>query len=252
MPRGDGPITLIHADARAAVRGIPPKTVDAVITDPPYGDFQNAPSAGRNTEGWAEWDGTGVTFDPEFWRACLEASKPGAALLAFNTPRIVHRMATAIEQAGWEIKDGIVWHYKTGQPRSPYSLKPSWEAIVVARRPLDTTTIGRNIQDWGVGGLFIADERERDPEGRWPTNIMTVPKPSPSEKLDNDHPTVKPEALMRKLVRLACPPDGVVLDPFLGSGTTAVAAKLEGRRCIGIETGAAYLEIARRRLERVS
>ena len=81
---------------------------------------------------------------------------------------------------------------------------------------------------------------------------MTVPKPGPNEKLDNDHPTVKPEALMRKLVRLACPPDGVVLDPFLGSGTTAVAAKLEGRRCIGIETGRAYLEIARRRLERVS
>jgi DNA modification methylase len=252
VPRSHEGVPLIHGDSREVLRGIPRLSVDAIVTDPPYGDFQSEQSGDRDTEGWAEWDGTGVTFDPDFWRECLQVCVPGAYLMAFNTPRIAHRMTTAIEAAGWEIKDAIVWHYKTGQVRSPHSLKPSWEHITVARAPLEGSTIKRNIELYGTGGLQIAEERALDEEGRWPTNIMSFPKPSPREKDGNTHPTVKPEALMRKLVRLATPPDGVVLDPFLGSGTTAVAAAIEGRRCIGIETGAAYLEIARRRLARVS
>ena len=64
----------------------------------------------------------------------------------------------------------------------------------------------------------------------------------------NHHPTVKPLALMRYLVRLVTPPDGVVLDPFLGSGTTAIAAVLEGRDWIGIEREAEYCDIARARI----
>lgn len=246
--RGD-PVTLVHGDSREVLRGIPSHSVDSVVTDPPYGDFQSEDSGGRDTEGWAEWDGTGVTFDPEFWRECLRVVKPGAYLLAFNTPRIVHRMATAIEAAGWEIRDGIVWQYNTGQPRSPHSLKPAWEAITVARKPLDFSTIKKNIEHWGTGGLQIEEDRALHDEGKWPTNVMSFPKPSPREKAGNTHPTVKPEALMRKLVRLATPPDGVTLDPFLGSGTTAVAAMLEGRRCIGIEGVEKYVRIAQKRLD---
>lgn len=242
-------IEVIHGDAREVLRGMPRISVDAVVTDPPYGDFQSEASGGRDTDGWAEWDGSGITFDPTFWAECLQVTKPGGYLMAFNTPRIAHRMATAIEDAGWEIKGGIVWHYKTGQPRSPHSLKPSWEQIVLARAPLEASTIKANIELYGTGGLQIAEERALDDEGRWPTDIMSFPKPSPREKVGNDHPTVKPEALMRKLVRLAVPRGGVILDPFLGSGTTAVAAVLEGRRCIGIELTDKYLPIIQRRLD---
>ena len=69
-----------------------------------------------------------------------------------------------------------------------------------------------------------------------------------SEPMQNHHPTVKPIALMRYLIRLVTPPDGVVLDPFLGSGTTAIAAVLEGRDWIGIEREAEYCDIARARI----
>ena len=65
----------------------------------------------------------------------------------------------------------------------------------------------------------------------------------------NTHKTVKPLDLMRGLVRLGTPPNGVVLDPFLGSGTTAMACYLEGFRCVGIEQSEEYIEIAKRRVE---
>jgi site-specific DNA-methyltransferase (adenine-specific) len=68
----------------------------------------------------------------------------------------------------------------------------------------------------------------------------------------NTHPTVKPVALMRWLCRLACPPGGVVLDPFIGSGSTAVAARAEGFRCIGIDQDLEYLQIAAGRLSQLS
>jgi len=76
-------------------------------------------------------------------------------------------------------------------------------------------------------------------------------KPSPEERGDNRHPTVKPLALMRWVVRLLCPADGLVFDPFGGSGTTAVAAALEGRLCVTIEREPAYADIARRRVSDV-
>jgi len=176
----------------------------------------------------------------------LLAAKPGALLLAFNTPRIVHRMATAIEAAGWEIRDGIVWRYRTGQVHSKRHLKPGWEAIVVGRKPLAESTVEGNIRKWGVGGFFAEAEKQRS--DRWPENVMEVPKPSPAEKEGNKHPTVKPVELMRRLIRVSTQRGGIVLDPFLGSGTTAVAAVLEGRGCVGIEAIPRYVELARYRV----
>jgi site-specific DNA-methyltransferase (adenine-specific) len=71
---------------------------------------------------------------------------------------------------------------------------------------------------------------------------------TPDRQAANVHPCVKPLALMRWLVRLITPPSGIVLDPFMGSGTTGIAAALEGFPFIGIEKEAEYMEIARRRI----
>ena len=107
-------------------------------------------------------------------------------------------------------------------------------------------------------------------KGRWPANVMLdeeaarildgqsegvarffyCAKASKAERgQDNDHPTVKPMALMRWLCRLVTPQGGVVLDPFMGSGTTGVAAVREGFQFMGIELDARYCEIAQRRLD---
>lgn len=318
-------------------------SVDSIVTDPPYGlSFM-----GKN------WD-HGVPGVP-FWKAALRVAKPGAFLLAFGGTRTYHRLTCAIEDAGWEIRDCIMWVYGSGFPKSHNignsvesfagwgtALKPAWEPIIVAMKPLDGA-FASNALTWGVAGLNIDgcrvgtaddlnpndyDDTRRStpkfsgimnsgkvgqyrsgtgsvPDGRWPANVIHdgsdevlaefakagertsrsgglsdkrsggimgkkineyrprtghddtgsvarffyCAKASSSERCDNHHPTVKPLALMRYLMRLtATPTGGIVLDPFMGSGSTGVAAIQEGRCFVGIEKDAGYFEIAQRRI----
>ena len=87
---------------------IQPETIDSVITDPPY--ELNFMSKG--------WDNAGVSFQPDTWRKCYEVLKPGGYLLAFGGSRTFHRIACAIEDAGFEIRDTIMWLYGSGFPKS--------------------------------------------------------------------------------------------------------------------------------------
>lgn len=353
--------------------------LDAVVTDPPY----DLKFMGQ------KWDGTGIAFDPDTWRAVLRVMKPGAYLLAFGGTRTYHRMVCAIEDAGFEVRDSLHWIYGTGFPKSlnlgdgrGTALKPGHEPIVLARRPCEGTTTA-NVETWGTGGLNVdacriayqgdADlasatpqgrctvkagaigatpdagrglkrvDSTRNPQtGRFPSNVLLdddaateldaqsgvlsaghhphtrgeggistgghggqrdlpetttgkggasrffyCAKASRSEReagceaLDfksagvttggraeasaglnspragagrtsgarNYHPTVKPVALMRWLVRLVTPPNGTVCDPFVGSGSTGIAARLEGRSFLGIDQSADYINIAEARIE---
>lgn len=342
----------------------------------------------------------------EGWaRAVFRVLKPGGHLLAFGGTRTSHRMVCAIEDAGFEVRDSLVWLHGQGFPKSlnvgkaiaagggPESirrlsmgdeykpsgrgrvnydhgggsamngttapvalppeaakwegwgtaLKPAHEPICLARKPLEGT-VAANVQAHGTGALNVdgcriatsddlngggytpraqgnawaetggmnkagasADRPFVQPSGRWPANVTLdeeaarlldemsgertsgkmkagtprgtrqgnalglmpsvtgdethgdsggasrffyCAKPSRKERGEgNNHPTVKPVKLMRWLVRLVTPPGGLVLDPFLGSGTTALAARAEGFRFLGIEREAAYVEIAEKRLQ---
>ncbi len=123
-------------------------SVDAVFCDPPYG---------LNFMGH-DWDGS--VPDELVWRKAIRVAKPGAHLLAFGGTRTYHRLACAIEDAGWEIRDCIMWLYGSGFPKSlngPWggtALKPAWEPVIVARKPLEGT-MARNAERWGVGGMAI-------------------------------------------------------------------------------------------------
>lgn len=414
--------TLHLGDSLAVLKTLPDSSVDAVVTDPPYG----LAFMGK------KWD-----YDvpgEELWRACLRVLKPGGHLLAFAGTRTQHRMAVRIEDAGFEIRDMVAWVYGSGFPKSldvskaidkmagaerevvsignpvkrmiPGSdqnatgswiknngreyqpnvsapatpaakewqgwgtaLKPSFEPITMARKPLGEGTVAANVLAWGVGGINVDGCRvEGNGEvivitgmpkqdyggqnarpwhnspppaipnprtGRWPANLVhdgseevvglfpvtTSGKPSGMRRaahtfgcgreqgtpltgigdtgsaarffycakasrsereagcegleerivqsgcggampIDDDgrerdrfkvkaanvHPTVKPIALMRWLCRLVTPPGGLVLDPFMGSGTTGCAAMLEGFNFVGIEREPEYIEIARRRI----
>jgi len=332
--------------------GMEAGSIDSVITDPPYGlDFMGK-----------EWD-HGVP-GVQFWVEALRVAKPGATLFAFGGTRTWHRLAVAIEDAGWEIRDTIMWVYGTGFPKSHNigkaidkaatsaaktwdgygtALKPAWEPIIIAMRPIDGT-FANNAQAWGVAGLNIDEARvgaevlvgkvagqstigtfERTnmftPErvGRWPANLIHDGSPevlagfpelgraghtngggktpiygsgenityrasstmdtkekrghndtgsasrffycaksSKSERthqgrVGNRHPTVKPLALMEYLCTLTKTPyGGTVLDPFMGSGSTGVAALRVGRPFIGIEQNAESFLTAQERLRDVS
>lgn len=101
-------VTLLHGDCREVLAGLPDCSVDSVVTDPPYEiSFMNR-----------KWDGSGIAYNVELWRECLRVLKPGGHLLAFGGTRTYHRMACAIEDAGFEVRDSLHWLYGSGFPKS--------------------------------------------------------------------------------------------------------------------------------------
>ena len=408
--------------------------VDSIVTDPPY----ELGFMGRS------WDSTGIAFQKETWELCFKVLKPGGHLLAFSGSRTYHRMAVAIEDAGFEIRDQVMWLYGSGfpksmnvgkiidkklrgvgigksDPKSPLhgtkrqkidgsnakhdmsplyktqnveyeyehdiskqwdgwgtALKPAHEPLVLARKPLSEKSIADNVLKWGTGGINIDECRvegndakypdtnpdfrdqgrqskenmgidklsfgqtenvkrkkvvrksrdengvwtnnnsgmkaegseyaDADPRGRFPANVMhdgsdsikklfedksryfycaKTPKAERNQGLDNfpikqtqgggggignykddvnsasgkfgsekapsknTHPTVKPIKLMKYLCRLITPKGGTVLDPFMGSGSTGMAAKEENFDFVGIEKEEEYFNIASARIESV-
>ena len=360
------PYQIITADCREAMADMADASVHAIVTDPPYHLTQASRGGsarqkgkgpfGRHTLGergfmGQTWDGGDIAFQPEVWADALRVLRPGGHLLAFGGTRTYHRLACAIEDAGFEIRDTIAWVYGQGFPKSldvskaidkaagaarewdgwGTKLKPAFEMICLARKPL-TGTVVANVLAHGTGALNIGASRvgsetvkietcddgmkpfgggaghsytSRSQQGRWPANLVhdgseevvsLFPIVNPSRqgkprasaqsgdgwgmtatgaeyadsgsaarffycakanKRDrdeglnrkNNHPTVKPTDLMRWLVRLVTPPDGVVYDPFMGSGSTGKAAIIEGFRFIGSETEPDYADIARARLK---
>lgn len=411
-------------DCRDVMRLMESESVDSIVSDPPYGiDFMG--------KGWDH----GVP-SVEFWKEALRVAKQGSYLLAFGGTRTFHRLAVAIEDSGWEIRDTIMWVYGSGFPKSHNigkaieaqvvtgssspkaqrkaamgnkykptplagtpnygttgnfvnkdtgstplqvscieakqwegwgtALKPAWEPIIVARKPI-IGTVAENVLKHGTGGMNIDACRVEggDPEntkrfgksygdansttfgqikhavvggstlGRFPANLIhdgsdevvalfpdtkpsksnprnnaefksvakgkelehttfghddnggsaarffycakanqkdrnegcddLVPKPAfeygsikksegrtgVNTPRANNHPTVKPTDLMRYLCRLVTQPNGIVLDPFMGSGSTGKAAVLEGFRFMGIDLNEEYCTIAKSRIKSV-
>lgn len=467
-------VTLAEGDCLDVVAAMPADSVDAIVTDPPYHlasivkrfGGQGAAPAKEGTDGLfrraskgfmgKEWDGGDIAFRPETWATFLRVAKPGAHLVAFNHSRTWHHMATAIEAAGWEIRDTLMWLYGSGMPKShdvaagidklrddhadivkvtawvaasreaaglsnaaidaafgtngmaghwttrgaqaaiprpeqwarlveilrasppaeisdlvatlnarkgqpgenwenrevigeaTYSrsesgswaehvdggmfkagershqitratpeaaewegwgtaLKPAFEPIVLARKPLAAGSVARQTLATGTGGLNLgacrvgsevrhaaftslapcagnrlgdADTRDarrgtqgekKQYVGRFPANVLHdgsaevlgrfpvdtdgsaarffyCGKAGPADRAGSKHPTVKPQALMRWLVRLVTPRRGLVLDPFGGSGATGWAAATEGRRAHLIERDPDYAAHIRARL----
>ena len=150
--------TLHLGDCRAVLATLDDASIDAVVCDPPYelGFMGKA------------WDNSGIAYDVTVWAHCLRVLKPGGHLVAFGGSRTYHRLAVAIEDAGFEIRDQIQWIYGSGFPKSHNlkddwqgwgtALKPAHEPAVLARKPL-CGTVADNVTAWGVGALNIDGTR---------------------------------------------------------------------------------------------
>ena len=276
--------TLICSDNVTAMRTMAENSIDACITDPPYG--MEIADVG--------WD---KNVPPvETWREVYRVLKPGAFVLSFCNPEFYHRMAVNVEDAGFLPRDMVVWMVTTKMAKAN-RLKPAHEPIFVAQKPLDGT-IEKNWEEWGCGRInttttrvpwdgkpptgwvkggvkrraFGSDvakaagqELEREdanPDGRYPSNIIGhfdepehqkyfyAPRATRKERGEyNDHPTPKPISLMRYLCRVYAPRGGLILDPFLGSGSTAIGALQESCNIVGIDMSQHYIDIAERRIQ---
>jgi DNA modification methylase len=143
-------VRLYQGDCRSVMAELPDNSVDAVVTDPPY----ELGFMGKT------WDSSGIAFDPEVWAQALRVLKPGGHLLAFGGTRKWHRLAVAIEDAGFEIRDNMAWLYGNGFPKS-LSVSKAIDKAAGAKRPVigtRTTGIGT-----GRGGTAImGDSDNRD------------------------------------------------------------------------------------------
>ena len=342
---------LLTGDCLDVLATLEPESIDACVTDPPYGigflgrewdtfapatvaqhrtymDTNALTHPNPNMAGRGHWcGGAAVHYDrsadanrrfhawTHAWAsAVLRVLKPGGYLLVCMSPRTAHRVVMGVEDAGFEIRDQLLWLHGKGVPKSMWldadktigtALKPTYEPILLARTPCQDTTPACHAAH-GTSGLHIDDCRTEG--NRWPPNaaldedvatsldaqvghavsrFFYCPKTATAEReagcahlplktageltggrkagsaglnnpragagrtstgRRNHHPTVKPVALMRWLVRLVTPPGGLVLDPFAGSGTTGLACVYEQCRFLGIEREAEYVPIAEARI----
>lgn len=277
---------LLVGDCRHLLREIERESVHLLITDPPYfldgldASWKKGAVEQRST-GAVEGLPPGMKFDPrqgkvlqrfiaKVGRLVMPTLKPGAFAVWFSQPRLAHRMGVGLEDAGFEIRDVYAWHYTHRAQGKAFSmdhfvnrmkvppetkheilaklagrktaqLRPQFESIILAQRPFDGTLV-RNWLDHETGLADLSVMLN----GLAPSTVIDVEKPIKAQY--NGHLSVKPVRLMRHLISIFSKPGQVVLDPFLGSGTTAVAARQLNRSCIGIEINPNYIEIAERRL----
>lgn len=150
---------VIHGDCIEVMRTMDAESVDSIVTDPPYGlGFMGK-----------KWDD--LPPGREWAEECLRVLKPGGHMLAFGGTRTWHRLATAIEDAGFEMRDSIAWLYGSGFPKHRANLKPAFEPVVMARKPFKGS-LTTNESVHGTGALSIEAARIAGGSGRWPTNVI--------------------------------------------------------------------------------
>jgi DNA modification methylase len=226
---------LIVGDALEAMRSLPDSSVDAVITDPPYcsGGISKAGRKAATKQGvrpetvgrfgWFESDNMGTAGLVWLLRSvALESTRfltPGGWLLVFCDWRMLSSLQPAIESASLSYRSLVVWD--KGAMGMGHGFRAQHELILA----------------FSHGAPAVHD--------RSISNVLTVKR---HDRNDREHPTQKPVELMARLVRATTPAGGVVLDPFMGSGTTGVAAVGLGRRFIGIEREQRFADVASRRI----
>lgn len=217
---------VLHGDCLDVMRGMADASVDAVVTDPPYGTASASKFQKHGdkppTDFNIEWD---KTLPLQWVAEAVRILRPGGALVAFTDNKRPGMLWEALESAGAKPLQNVFWRKKNPPPQPRKNFCSAVETAVFARK------IG-SVLHWGGGGYTL--------------NVFDAAIVGGRER--TAHPTQKPVDLMRWLCRLVTPPNGIVLDPFTGSGTTGVAALREGFRFVGIEREAQYVEIARARI----
>jgi site-specific DNA-methyltransferase (adenine-specific) len=207
-------------------------------------------------------------FFEQVSREVLRVLKPGGFMVSFSQGRLYHRLAIAAEDAGFEIRDLLIWEHDGGQGkaftqdhfvkrmrmtaeekekiiqklqgRKTPQLRPKFEAMLLAQKPKEGTFV-ENWMRWRTGLIQTDFEMQQ-------TTVFPFKKYHKTEKID--HMTIKPIDLMQRLMEVFSMTGQTVLDPFMGTGTTGIAALASKRKFIGFEIEKKYFDIAAQRLQR--
>ena len=296
---------ITNGDALQILPMLDSNSIDLVLTDPPYfldkmdNRWDEKKVASTKYHHVIKSLPAGMKFDREQgknfyeWyykisKQILRVLKPGGFFFSFSSPRLYHRMVSAIDDAGFLIRDCFIWLYTQNQPKAMSlnhfieklnedkevrddlkkqlngwktpQIKSCFEPIVMAQKEPHGTFL-ENFRKFNVGLLNTNVKIGQD---MFPSNVVStnrineivdkcflISKPDKKEKGDfNGHRTVKPLSLCEYIINLTTYSDeAVILDPFAGSGTTLVAAKKLGRRYIGIDINKEYIEISKKRIK---
>lgn len=235
----DGRVTIYHGDCRELLPDML-LACGVVITDPPYGDTSLE---------WDEW--------PKGWVEAVDNALTAAvSMWCFGSMRMF--LTHAAEFKGWKLAQDIVWEKHNGSSfhndrfrrvheHALQWYRGPWDSIW--REPVKTDdatkrTVRRKERPPHTGEIANSTYTSEDGGPRLQRSVVKV-RSTHGEAV---HPTQKPVGILEPLIRYSCPPLGLVLDPFMGSGSTLVAAKLAGREAVGIEAREDYCEIAAQRL----
>lgn len=281
---------FINDNSLEALKDFADKSIDCVLTDPPYfidgmgADWSNdnlrAKKSKANVVGSLP---VGMKFDPQQGKDLQEFMfqiskeiyrilKPGGFYLSFSQGRLYHRMAVAIEDAGFEVRDMLIWK-REGQAkafsqdhfvrkmkiseqqkqdilaslngRKTPQLKGQSEPIVLAQKPKE----GTFVQNWITYGVGLIDTTQ-SLDDKFPGTVIEVHKPKGEERKESNHLTLKPITLLEHLINVFTKENDVILDPFCGSGSCGIACQRTGRRFIGIELSEEFYNESIQRYEK--
>ena len=260
----DGLVTLYQGDCRDVLPTLP--AVDAVVTSPPYAEQRSG-----EYQSITESDYPAFTVE---WMRAVPLTSTGSVVVnirthlrdGFCSPYVL-RTRLALLDDGWGECEELIWHKAnggTGPFGSRYRPRRAWEHLLwfsrtgrpwvdpkAAGSPTKRTLV-RGFQGKGVGSYIsgIGDQVAGDPTRC--EDVVSVAAGRWTNDGSGDHPAPYPPAVASYAMQLVCPPDGIVLDPFAGSGSTLAAARDLGRKAIGVELEERYCEIVAERLSQGS
>ncbi|MXZ85765.1 MAG: site-specific DNA-methyltransferase [Acidimicrobiia bacterium] len=271
-----GQASLFYGDCLDWLADQPANSIHGVVTDPPYGLVEYQPEQQRKLRRgrggvWRippAFDGHRRSPVPRFttltasdlealdrffaaWAdALVPVLVPGAHVLVASNPLLSHRVALTVCRSGFERRGEVVRLVMTmrggDRPKNAHKEFPDvtvmprskWEPWLLFRKPLDGR-VQDNLRKWGTGGL------RRISSDRPFADVIASAPTRPDERRLAPHPSLKPQAFLRQVVRAILPiGEGVVLDPFAGSGSTIAAAEHIGYKSVGVESDPEYLQMA--------
>lgn len=255
-------VRLLEGDCIEILKQARAESVDLIFADPPYNLSNDGITcqAGRMVSvNKGEWDKSkGTNADHEFalqWLAvCQRVLKEDGTLWVSGTMHNIYSVGFALQQLGYKLLNDICWYKPNASPNlSTRYFTHSHETVIwAAKSEKSKHYFDYQLMKQIAGGkqmrsLWMDIEVEDSPQDIW-----SLPTPPRVEKIFGKHPTQKPLALLERIILASTEPGDIVLDPFTGSSTTGVVAIRNGRRFVGIDTNAEYLELSVKRLNEES